>query len=199
MKKKIAITGGIGSGKSMAASLIEGMGYPVFSCDEIYKKVLRSADYIQKIKEYFPAALSGGEIDRKKLAEIVFCDEEKRGTLNRLAHPLVMKNLKTKMEACKGELIFAEVPLLFEGNFEGEFDEILVIERDLASRIRSVQIRDGLDSNDVQKRIRAQFDYHSEEGQARMKNCHTRIIENDGSVERLLEKIEKFIQSVSKS
>lgn len=198
MKKKIAITGGIGSGKSMAASLIRKMGYPVFSCDKIYKEVLPSADYIQMIKEYFPAALSNGGIDRKKLAEIVFSDEEKRKTLNGLSHPLVMKNLKMKMEECGDGLVFAEVPLLFEGNFENEFDEVLVIERNLASRIQAVQVRDGLDSKDVQKRIRAQFDYHSEEGQTRMKNCHAYIIENNSSVESLSKKIENFLQFILK-
>lgn len=196
MKKNIAITGGIGSGKSMAASLIEKMGYPVFSCDEIYKDVLHSTEYIQKIEEYFPTALSDGQIDRKKLAEIVFCDEEKREKLNRLAHPLVMKRLKMKMATRKERLVFAEVPLLFEGNFECEFDEVLVIKRELAMRIQAVQNRDGLEINAVQSRIQAQFDYQSEEGQARMKKCHAYSIENDGSVEQLSKKIEEYIQVI---
>lgn len=199
MKKNIAITGGIGSGKSMAASLIEKMGYPVFSCDEIYKEVLRSADYIQKIEEYFPAALSDGQIDRKKLAEIVFCDEEKRKKVNELAHPLVMKRLKMKMSACEDGLVFAEVPLLFEGNFESEFDEVLVIKRALAARIQAVQDRDGLDTNAIQSRIQSQFDYQSEEGQTRMKKCHAYCIENDGSIECLSKKIEEYIQFVLQS
>ena len=52
MQKKIAITGGIGSGKSIALDFIRGLGYPVYSCDEIYKEVLLSKKYIEKIRPY---------------------------------------------------------------------------------------------------------------------------------------------------
>lgn len=199
MKKRIAITGGIGSGKSMAGRLLREMGYPVFSCDEIYKDVLRSPEYIKKIESYFSTVVTNGEIDRAKLAEIVFHDEGKRRTLNGLAHPLVMETLRKEMDVCDSNLVFAEVPLLFEGNFEGEFDCVLVIERELSERVQAVQERDHVDANAVKSRIQTQFDYRSEEGQKRIKNCNAHVIHNDGTVEALSRKLMKFIQSLSSS
>ena len=72
MKKLIAITGGIGSGKSSAAQFLLEMGYPVFSCDEIYREVILSPDYIQKVTTLFPECIVEGSIDKKILARIVF-------------------------------------------------------------------------------------------------------------------------------
>ena len=65
--KKVAITGGIGSGKSKVLSIIQNADYPVFSCDEIYKKVIVDEKYIKKIAEIFPTAVIDGKIDRKRL------------------------------------------------------------------------------------------------------------------------------------
>lgn len=199
MQKRIAITGGIGSGKSMAGTLIREMGYPVFSCDEIYKEVLHSPEYIKKMEAYFPTAVTNGEIDRAKLAEIVFHDEGKRRTLNGLAHPLVMQKLRKEMDGCGNSLVFAEVPLLFEGNFEGEFDCVLVIERELSVRVQAVQERDHLEADAVKSRIQTQFDYHSKEGQTRIKNCNAHVIYNNGSIKAFSKKLIAFIQSLLQS
>ena len=66
--KKIAITGGIGSGKSTVIELIKDQGFPVFSCDEIYKEIIVSKEYIQKIQENFPTAVKNGLIDKQILS-----------------------------------------------------------------------------------------------------------------------------------
>ena len=128
-KIKVAITGGIGSGKSTALSYLKELGYPVFSCDEIYKEVISSKEYIDKIKEFFPEAVTHGCIERKILSEIVFNDPEKRALLNGISHPLIMQKLYEQMDTSENELVFAEVPLLFEGGFENEFDHVIVILR----------------------------------------------------------------------
>ena len=93
---KIAITGGIGSGKSVVVTLLKESGYAVFSCDEIYKEIILSRKYVQKIEELFPEAVVNGQIDRKKLGEIVFADEEKRKHLNTLSHPIIMQSLRAR-------------------------------------------------------------------------------------------------------
>ena len=92
MKKKIAITGGIGSGKSEAIKIIKELGFPVFSCDEIYKEIIFSKEYVQRIEENFPTCVKNGIIDRKELSAIVFANREKRDLLNSLSHPLIMEN-----------------------------------------------------------------------------------------------------------
>ena len=80
-QKKIAITGGIGSGKSTVARIIKERGFPVFSCDEIYKDVIKSAEYIEKIAQIFPNAVKNNIIDRQTLAKIVFSDSCSGSTL----------------------------------------------------------------------------------------------------------------------
>ena len=76
MKKKIAVTGGIGSGKSTVCKLIENMGYSVFSCDKIYQNIIHSKRYVQEIERVFPSVVKQGEIDKKLLSEIVFSNEK---------------------------------------------------------------------------------------------------------------------------
>ena len=74
MGKKIAVTGGIGSGKSTVLTLLKNLGYPVFSCDEIYREITESQAYVKEIETLFPSCVENGTINRKALAEIVFND-----------------------------------------------------------------------------------------------------------------------------
>ena len=67
--KKIAITGGIGSGKSLVGSYLKKQGYPVFSCDEIYKEIFDTNEYVQLIERAFPSTVKDGKIDRKILSQ----------------------------------------------------------------------------------------------------------------------------------
>ena len=101
MKKKIAITGGIGSGKSTALQIIKELGFAVYSCDTIYLEVLEDKDYIDEVKRCFPNAVEGNVIDKKRLSSIVFFDKCAREQLNKLAHPRIMKNLQKKMSRSK--------------------------------------------------------------------------------------------------
>ena len=190
MKKLIAITGGIGSGKSSASRFLLEIGYPVFSCDEIYREVILSPSYIQKIASLFPKCVVDGNIDKKILAGIVFNDEEKLALLNGIAHPLIMDALFKKMQACKEDIVFAEVPLLFEGNYENKFDSVIVIIRDIEMRIRSIMVRDGITKEEALNRIAVQFDYENSNG--RFKNCNAILIENNGTIEELKIKIQKL-------
>ena len=76
--KKIAITGGIGSGKSTVAKILINKGYKVFSCDEIYSEIVDERDFLDKLCSEFGNILTvQGALDRKKLSSIVFDDEEK--------------------------------------------------------------------------------------------------------------------------
>lgn len=156
---KIAITGGIGSGKSFVAELIKKEGYPVYSADEIYKTIRESEPYQKQLLSIFPEIEVNHRPDFKLLGKIVFSDAEKLEKLNRLSHPLVMDELLSKMEGEKSELVFAEVPLLLEGKFEKNFDYSIVILRDEISRIQSVIKRDGLTKEEIEARIKSQYDY----------------------------------------
>ncbi len=155
---KIAVTGGIGSGKSSVAKIIREKGFPVFSCDEINKQLLTKKDYINRIEKIFPEAVEGGKIIKSRLAEIVFSDETALKKLNSVSHPLIMNELNRQMNSCKG-LVFAEVPLLFEGGYENLFHKIIVVCREKEQRILSVMQRDHSDREAVLSRISRQYDY----------------------------------------
>ena len=195
-KQYVALTGGIGSGKSLVAHFLREMGYPVFSCDELYKEVIESDEYIQKLKILFPTAVQDGKVDRKTLSEVVFNDEDQLERLNSLAHPLIMDLLMKKMKACGERLAFAEVPLLFEGNFENLFDKVIYIARDKTQRVQAVLQRDGLSVEDVEKRIQCQFDGDTVSGQERLKKSNAIVIYNNGDKESLKEKILETLPSL---
>ncbi len=199
VKKKIAITGGIGSGKSTVLQLLKEMGYPVFSCDELYREVIRSQLYIQKIADIFPAVIENGEINRKRLAAEVFSDKKKREKLNATAHPLIMRQLMKKMDVIENKFVFAEVPLLFEGNYECLFDAVIVVQRKIEDRIRFVCLRDGLTEQQAKERIAAQFDYHAVESHPKFKQCNAYILLNETEKEALTIPLKKIISNIGES
>lgn len=158
-KQKIAVTGGIGSGKSTVCEILKSHGYPVFSCDAIYGELQLRKEYIRKLKEAFPNAVKEGAIDKKILSAVVFENPAELKRLNAISHPLIMQELNSRMEKSSSRLVFAEVPLLFEGGYQNLFDRIIVVSRGEKTRISSVIRRDGLTETDVKKRIKNQFDY----------------------------------------
>lgn len=194
--KKIAITGGIGSGKSTVAIILKSWGYPVFSCDEIYQEVSTSPSYIDKIKDIFPSCVIDGKIDRKLLSNFVFSKEENRKKLNAIAHPMIMDVLKEQMDSCKEKFVFAEVPLLFEGNFAHLFDEVIVVTRKKENRILAIMNRDHVDREEAERRLKSQFDYDSEHGKSQLEKYNAMKISNDGSMEELRIKLKDIIEIV---
>ena len=196
MRRRIAITGGIGSGKSSVLQYIQTLGYPVFSCDETYKQVIQSPEYIQKISEVFPSAVENGQINRKQLASIVFECDEMRKKLNEIAHPLIMSRLYAEMDKTQQEFVFAEVPLFFEGEYENSFDAVIVVERTEEARIRSVCARDGVSIQEAQNRIRAQYRFY--EWLQKEKVIPTFTIENDVDYDALKIATQETVQAIVK-
>ena len=194
MKRKyIAITGGIGSGKSTVLAYLKEKGYPVFSCDEIYKRLFRKESYVRAIKAVFPDAVNEKGIDRERLALLVFSDENARKQLNSIAHPLIMKELFSQMDACGESLCFAEVPLLFENGSEKDFDEVLVVMRDKTLRIQSVQERDVKSVESVKKRMEAQFNYDEQLHQEKLQKENVILLYNNTNVQALYKEIERYL------
>lgn len=185
MCKKIAVTGGIGSGKSLVLQCIQELGYPVFSCDEIYKEISETPQYLEKIKEVFPDCVHHNALDRKKLSNIVFNDRTKLKKLNEISHPLIMNELYARMDQSNAKFVFAEVPLLFEAGLEKDFHETIYVKRNIEDRIQSVILRDKTDRKSVEERIRQQFDPDSVTGRKRMQNSNIHILENDANIEKI--------------
>ena len=198
-KYTVAITGGIGSGKSTVASLIKERGFPVFSCDEINRELLSQKDYFKTLTELFPDTVEGGIFQKSKLASRIFSDPAALKKLNEFSHPVIMKKLKENMEKAQATLVFAEVPLLLEEGYEKEFDAVLIVFRDEKTRIDSVSARDGVSPENVLARIHNQYDYASLSASAFPKKLgHTVFLslKNDGSLAKLKADTETILRSL---
>lgn len=182
-KIKIAITGGIGSGKSTVAKIISQSGYPVFSCDEIARNIFEEEFVVKQLSENFPSCVINGIPDRKKIADIVFSDREKLKILENITHPAIMQILDNKMQSVQERLVFAEVPLLFEGGYQNKFDKVIVVLRDLEKRIKATCERDGETFEKVERRINNQFNYEN-----KVIFEHT-VIYNDADLQTLRRKV----------
>ena len=170
------------------------MGYPVFSCDEIYKEIIVSKAYVAEIQEKFPKCIREGAIDRKILSEIIFQNEESRGILNDIAHPLIMQTLFERMNNSASDLVFAEVPLLFENNYESLFDGVIVVLRNGEERVKALIERDHTSEEKIKSRMKTQFDYSSKQAILRYKNCNAYLLNNKGQIGDLTKEISKIIK-----
>jgi dephospho-CoA kinase len=195
MNKKIAITGGIGSGKSIVGEYLKKKGFSVFSCDEIYAELITTDSYIQAIKQAFPVAVVDGKIDKSVLSNIIFSDTAQREKLNKIAHPMIMQALDEQMRSCDG-IVFAEVPLLFEGGFERLFDGIIVVKRNIAERIAAICKRDTIQKDTALLRIQSQFDYDSQAFAERTKDLSVYIVNNDAPLKMLFERIDEYLSNM---
>lgn len=119
---KVAVTGGIGAGKSEFMRAVKELGIRTYSADEINAELLCDKGYIEKLSETFPLAVKDGKVDKSVLREEVFSDEKKRKTLNALAHP----EIRRQIEEITGDAV-VEVPLLFESGMTDLFDRVIVV------------------------------------------------------------------------
>ena len=173
---KIAITGTIGSGKSTVASYLRNKGYFVFDCDEVNRELLNSDILV----EYF----DNGLLDKKKLANIVFNDEKKRLLLESIMHPLILERMKK--ESGKHDPFFAEVPLLFEVNWDKYFDKVLLVVVDEKTALNRLVAR-GLTIEESEQRIKNQMSIKEKIERSDV------IIYNDSSLFSLYEKIDRWL------
>ena len=186
---KIAITGGIGSGKSTVANIIREQGFPVFSCDEIYSDLLKEEAFQKKLaKNFNDVILPDGKLNRKKLADIVFNDKRALAKLNAITHPAIMDEYFKRAEGLT--LCFCEVPLLFENGFEMLFDNVLVVLRDKNERMDFICRRDGIDEKEAQKRINSQTDYDN------YNFAKYYVIHNDTDLNELKQKTLNFLAEI---
>ncbi|MGM9941400.1 MAG: dephospho-CoA kinase [Bulleidia sp.] len=129
--KKIGITGTIASGKTSVSILLRKHGFAVFNSDHYAKMATHSTNpCFGSLVEILGEGVldQTGDIDRAKMADIIFHDEEKRKAVNGVVHPYVIEGMRRFFVSHERDpFAFAEVPLLFEAGLENEFDEICVV------------------------------------------------------------------------
>lgn len=183
--KKIAITGGIGGGKTAFCNILKSKGYPVFSCDQISKELRQEEHYLTAVKAAFPECFDHGTLNKNALANQIFTDRNAKKILESISHPLIMDRLFFQMK--NHAVSFAEVPLLFENGYEEKFNEVIVILREQNARIASVMTRNGLTREEVLLRMESQYDY------SRTNEKKYTVIENNGTLHDLERKAEEYL------
>jgi dephospho-CoA kinase len=160
MKKIIGITGGIGSGKTLMASIINKLGYPIFNSDIEAKLIVSNSKVVRKeIIELFGenSFHSDGSYNTKYVSEIVYKTPKKLEDLNQIIHPRVRANFQKFVEKSKSSLVFGEAAILFEtGSFQN-YDEIILVTAPLETRILRCMDRDNLTRKQVLEKISKQW------------------------------------------
>lgn len=148
---KVGLTGGIGSGKSLALAELSRQGAMTLSLDDVARSQARPGMPVHKamIKAF-------GTADRRALAGIVFKSPQARRRLERLTHPPILREMRRWLANAKGVAV-VDVPLLFEGRYQEEFDVTVSVEAPRAARLRRVSRRDGARATDVRRRMAAQL------------------------------------------
>ena len=158
--KIIGLTGGIGSGKSTVLELFKILGVKTYSADESAKKLVNTDPYlINLIKSSFGENIyNKGQLNSKKLSDIVFEDKEKLKLLNSIIHPAVAKDFKLFLNSNNEDYIVKEAAIIFETKSENNYDKIILIQSPLEIRIERVINRDNISREEVMKRINNQLD-----------------------------------------
>jgi dephospho-CoA kinase len=160
---KIAITGGAGTGKSTVARMFQALGAEVLDADQAARKAVAvGAPAWTEMRRLYGADYfnQNGELNRSKLAQLVFADPEARRRLDGLIHPRVEAELKARVAELgrRGEaLVLVEVPLLFETGREAAFDRVIVVAAPEALQIRRLRGRDRRGAEEIQGILKAQW------------------------------------------
>ena len=190
----VALTGGIGSGKSLAGQYFADLGAIVVDSDQLSRDVVErgTPGFDEVLLRFGDEILTNGEIDRKKLGAIVFADEAARLDLEEIIHPLVRRAFEEIVEnADESDIVINQIPLLVETSGADRFDRVISVVSLLETRKERLKLR-GLPSYEIERRIAAQA---SDEERIEISDY---IIENDGTEDELLREVEATFEELQR-
>jgi dephospho-CoA kinase len=185
---KVALTGGIGSGKSTVAEFLDELGAYVIDSDQLARDVVErgTPGYEAVLATFGDGILTDGEIDRAKLAEIVFKDATARAALESIIHPLVRDSAEKMVKSLPSDaVVINQIPLLVETDGAKRFDFVITVSADEDVRRRRL-IERGMKDYEVTKRLAAQVNDAAREAIA-----HS-VIRNNGSIDELRQVVEEL-------
>ncbi len=159
MPLKVGLTGGIGSGKTTVAKIFELLQVPVYYADTASKRLYKTdKDLIQKMKAHFGDDIySKDELNRTKLASLVFSDPEKLELLNSLVHPPTIRDAENWMKNQTACYVIKEAALLFESGSVAGLDYVIGVYSPQHLRLKRVMDRDHASREDVLSRMKRQI------------------------------------------
>ena len=188
----IALTGGIGCGKSLAAQYFAELGALVIDADQLARAAIeRGSQGFDEVVSFFgDSILNNGDIDRRALGELIFKDAEAKRKLESIVHPFVRREFEEAVASLKSdEVLVYEIPLLVETGAQDRFDIVVTVESDLENRITRLRQR-GMHISEIEGRIAAQATREQRVEAADF------LIENDGSEDELLRQVENIWDSL---
>ena len=156
---RIALTGGIASGKSAVAALFEARGVPVVDSDVIAREIVQSGrPALEAIRRRFGDRVlqSDGSLDRRALREQVFADPAARRDLEAITHPAIRARMQAWSQTAAGPYQIHMIPLLVESGGRRDFDRVLVVDSPEELQIQRVMQRDGVDASSARQVLAAQ-------------------------------------------
>jgi dephospho-CoA kinase len=194
----VALTGGIGSGKSTVGDLFQQLGAVVVDSDQLAREVVErgSSGFEQIVTLFGDEILKNGEINRSLLAEIIFKDPAKRKDLEQITHPLIRKTF-ADIVAKSGDqaIVINQIPLLVESKYEYNFDHVITVSTSEDKRIARLLAK-GYTQEQILNRMKSQV------SDADREKIADSIIQNNESQIELLPQVEKIweqLQSKLKS
>jgi dephospho-CoA kinase len=188
----VGLTGGIGSGKSTVAQNFAELGALVIDADQLARMAIeRGTDgFADVLLRFGDEVIHNGDIDRKKLAEIVFSDEGARKDLEGIIHPRVQALFAQAVADLDiDDILIYEIPLLVETGASEKFDYVITVESDIELR-KARLLKKGLYISQIEKRMASQA---SEEARTAVADA---VIRNDGDEDSLLRQVENLWESV---
>ncbi len=189
----LAVTGGIGAGKSCVTDYLASKGIDVVDADKISHELTakNAAGTLAIAKLFGEDYVRDGVLDRKKLAQLVFSNEEKRAQLNALMHPMVLHTMKSRLaelEKMGKTIALIDVPLLFESGADALADEIWCVDAPIDIRIARIAERDGMSEEQARARIASQMDDDQRKSKSDV------VLENIGELTMLYSKIDALLK-----
>jgi len=195
---KVALTGGIASGKSQVSALLEGHGCFIIDLDVIAREVVEpgTAGLNELIENFGNSILSNdGTLNRKYLRDELFKKGRNRALIEKVLHPKILKKMKAAMDACTQDIVIIVVPLLVEKNLWKPFDRAIVVDCEVDNQINRLMTREKIDQSKAEVMLLAQA---SREQRLQL-NDHlpTDIIGNNAKIVDLEEKVANLYQKLS--
>jgi dephospho-CoA kinase len=189
----IALTGGIGSGKSLASEYFADLGALVIDADQLARAAIErgSTGFDEVVTVFGDSILKNGDIDRRALGELIFKDPTLKVKLENIIHPWIRNQFEEAVASLKAdEVLVYEIPLLFETKAQDRFDVVITVEATMENRIARLRAK-GLHISEIESRIAAQATREQRESVADF------LIENDAGADELLRKVENIWEELA--
>lgn len=191
MVKVIGLTGSIASGKSTVTSYLLQHGYTVLDADEISRHALDIGTLCyNRVVSCFDVLNEDLSINRKKLSEIIFNNEDKKRLLESIIHPYVIDELKKGIQECQKELIFLDIPLLYEIQLDYLCDKVIVVYVNEQLQKERLMNRNHIDEKQAELLMSHQISIEIKKEKADY------IIDNQGDLDHLYHEIDRVLKEV---